>query len=97
MKEGLDSSPDDHFGKLIELTWKLVTLPNPLIVCQPEGFNSEIHDHEVEYWDKKKVKELPLIYIRPVLFRNYEGVVAQKGWVANAATIQQNKWGCRTS
>ena len=90
VKEALESShQDDFLRKAIELAWKFVTLPNPLIVCQPKEFDSRIHEQEAVYWDEQ-AKELPLIYIRPVVYRNYEGVVARKGWVANTAPSQQD-------
>ena len=82
VKETLESSDKDYFGKAIELAWKFVTLPNPLIVCQPKYFDPQIHNPEYGHWDKH-AKELPLIYIRPVVYRDYEGVVASKGWVAS--------------
>ena len=85
----MESSHEDHLMKIIELTWKLVTRPNPLIVCQPNQFDPRIHDPEVEYWDEH-VNDFPLIYIRPVLYRSYVGVLAQKGWVANTATAKQS-------
>jgi len=87
VKETLESSDDDHLEKVIALAWKFVTLPNPLIVHQPESFDSQLHEPEYGRWEKPK-KELPLIYTRPVVYRNYEGMVARKGWVANTATSQ---------
>ena len=87
MREALESSDEDHLGKVIELAWKFVTLPSPLIVCQPKKFDSRIHEPEYGHWDKHADK-LPLIYTRPVVYRNYEGVVIYKGWVANTANIQ---------
>ena len=94
VKEALESSDEDHLMEVIELTWKFVTLPNPLIVYQPKKFDSQIHEPEHGRWDKH-AKEAELIYIRPVVYRNYEGVVACKGWVANTATGQQSKWAGR--
>ena len=94
VKEALERSDEDHLMKVIELTWKFVTLPNPLIVYQPKKFDSQIHEPEHGRWDKH-AKEAELIYIRPVVYRNYEGVVACKGWVANTATGQQSKWAGR--
>ena len=94
VKEALESSHQDDLRKAIELAWKFVTLPNPLIVaCQPKEFDSQIHETEAVYWDKD-AKELPLICIRPVVYRNYEGVVARKGWVANTAPSQQGNSKC---
>ena len=90
VKKVLESSDEDYLGKVIELAWKFVTLPNPLIVCQPEKYSPRIHDPEHGHWDGEHTKEFELTYIRPVVYRNYEGVLARKGWVANTATSQQN-------
>ena len=87
MKKTLENSDEDHFRNVIELTWKFVTLPNPLIVCQPNSFNYHIHSLEYGYWDRL-AKDSELIYTRPVVYRNYEGVVASKGWVANTSHSQ---------
>ena len=90
VKETLESSKEDHLGKVIQLTWKFVTLPNPLIVYQPKKFDSQFHEPQFGHWDKH-ANEVELIYIRPVVYRNYEGVIACKGWVANTVTGQQSK------
>ena len=68
VKETLESSREDYLGKVIELAWKFVTLPNPLIIDQPESFDSKIHSPEYGHWDSKRTKELPLIYLRPVVY-----------------------------
>ena len=91
VKEALESIHEDHLGKAIALAWKFVTLPNPLIVCQPKKFDPRIHDVEIGYWVRHADK-LPLIYIRPVVYRDHEGVLACKGWVANTTTTQRRKW-----
>ena len=94
VKEALESSHQDDLRKAIELAWKFVTLPNPLIVaCQPKKFDPRIHDQEARYWDKQE-NDCKLIYIRPVVYRNYEGVVARKGWVANTAPSHQRTERC---
>ena len=79
------SSDEDHLGKVIALAWKFLVLPNPLIVCQPKKFDFRIHSPEYQHWDKH-AENSELIYTRPVVYRNYEGVIASKGWVANTAT-----------
>ena len=91
VKGALESSHEDHLGKAIALAWKFVTLPNPLIVCQPMEFDPQIHSAEYDHWNKQ-ANESALIYVRPVVYRNYGGVVASKGWVANTPTTQQSKW-----
>ena len=93
VKEALESSHQDDLKKVIELAWKFVTIPNPLIVCQPKKFDPKIHDQEAVHWDKQ-ANECELVYIRPVVYRNYEGVVARKGWVANTAPSQQGTSKC---
>ena len=90
VKETLESSREDHLGKVIALTWKFVTLPNPLVVYQPKKFDSQIHEPQYGRWDKH-AKESELIYLRPVVCRNYEGVVASKGWVANTSQHRGGK------
>ena len=90
VRETLESSDEDHLRKVIALTWKFVTLPNPLIVCQPKKFDPKIHDPEHSHWDKH-AKQFELTYARPVVYRNYEGVVARKGWVANTAPKMSNQ------
>jgi len=92
--EVLESSHQDDLRKAIELAWKFVTLPNPLIVCQPTGFNSRLHDPEGDYWDSEHANKSKLVYTRPVVYRNYEGVLACKGWVANTATSQHSDRRC---
>ena len=67
MKKTLENSDEDHFRNVIELTWKFVTLPNPLIVCQPNSFNYHIHSLEYGYWDRL-AKDSELIYTRPVVY-----------------------------
>ena len=89
VKTTLESSPQDHLGKAIELAWKFVTLPHPLIVCQPEKYDSHIHSPEHSYWDSKQKHESNLVYTRPVVYRSYEGVLACQGWVADKVTGKQ--------
>ena len=91
VKGALESSHEDYLGKAIVLAWKFVTLPNPLIVCQPKKYDFQIHEAEYGHWVRHADK-LPLIYARPVVYRDHEGVVACKGWVANTTTTQQRKW-----
>ena len=93
MKDILEISHTDALREAIQLAWKFVTLPNPLIVCQHTQFDYQVHDPEAKYWDEHK-KELPLIYTRPVVYRNFEGRLACKGWVANTATSQLTDQKC---
>ena len=94
VKEALESCHQDDFKKFVELAWKFVTLPSPLIVaCQPSTFDPQIHDPEAVHWNKQ-ANGSQLIYVRPLVYRNYEGVVARKGWVANTAPSQQGDSKC---
>ena len=93
VEETLERSDEDYLGKVIELAWKFVTLPNPLIVCQPKEFDSQTLEPQYGRWDKH-AKEPQLIYLRPVVYRNYEGALACKGWVANTTTTQQRAGRC---
>ena len=91
--ETLESNRKDHLGKAIELTWKFVTLPKPLIVCQPKQYDPKIHDPEYGHWESKSRNHL--IYTRPVVYRNYKGALACRGWVANTrsrAGNRKSKW-----
>ena len=96
MRKTLESSHEDYLEKVIELAWKFVTLPNPLIVCQPKKFHSQIHEPQFGHWDRH-AKEFELIYLRPVVYRNYEGVLARKGWVANTVTSYPRPGQCMLS
>ena len=91
VKSTLENYPEDHLGNIIALAWKFVTLPKPLIVCQPERFDLRIHEPEFGHWDKQ-AKEFKLVYARPVVYRSYEGVMVCKGWVANTPTVMQGDW-----
>ena len=67
--------------KATSLSWDLLTALPPLILAQPESFDEKIEERMFPYWIKGSSSEL--IYFRPVLYRNYTGNVAAKGWVAN--------------
>ena len=73
--------------KATSLSWDLLTALPPLILVQPESLDENIEDRVFHYWVEGSSSEL--IYFRPVLYRNYTGVVAAKGWVAN--TYQHGK------
>ena len=66
--------------------WHLVSVSPPLIVSQPPVVREEWQDREYEYWDKG-LSSYRLAYTRPVLFQNYEGAVAMKGWVGNKRAV----------
>lgn len=71
----------EHLRTAIDIAWKFVTLPSPVIVCQPKTFDPKIHEEEYGLWDP--TSEAELIYSRPVIYRCYEGQQQCKGMVAN--------------
>ena len=75
-----------HVDQACRLTWSLVSVSPPLIVCQPPVFREEWQDREYEYWDKG-LSSYRLAHTRPVLFQNYEGTVGVKGWVGNKRAV----------
>lgn len=79
-KKKVDGFPIE---KVVELTWKFVTTPKPIIVCQPVEFDSRTHNCELECWNVKQQKPYQLFYVRPVVYRSYHGSVACKGLVGN--------------
>ncbi len=71
---------------LVELAWQFVTLPNPMIIWEPKKFTEQTHEREFGYWNPSASHDSPLIYIRPVVYRSYQGDLALKAWVANSQT-----------
>ena len=69
-------------GKVVEIAWKFVTQPNPIIVCQPETsvFDNDLHK---KYFGRWKEGQGDLIYAEPVVFRSYHGDVMCKAFVGN--------------
>ena len=72
--------------KSVQVAWKFVTLPRPIIACQPEAYIPQIVDREYGYWDDS-TPDAPLIYTRPVVYRCYDGNRAEKGIVANRTVL----------
>lgn len=79
-KKKVDRFPIEE---VVKLTWKFVTTPKPIIVCQPMEFHSRIHNRDSECWNAKQQKPYQLFYVRPVVYRNYHGSVGSKGLVGN--------------
>ena len=70
--------------QVVELAWKFVTLPSPIVVCQPDTFDDHIHNKLSAYWTPiQPPQPYKLIYVRPVVYRSYHGHLEQKGLVAN--------------
>ena len=73
---------EEYLLKCVQVAWKFVTLPSPIIVSQPQAYNPQIVDREYGYWDES-TPDTVLIYTRPVVYRCYDGNRAEKGMVAN--------------
>ncbi len=57
-----------------------------MIIWEPKKFTEQTHDREFGYWDPSASPDIPLIYIRPAVYRSYQGDLALKAWVANSQT-----------
>lgn len=68
--------------KVVEITWKFVTQPSPIVVCLPEEYDDELHKKDHEHWNKSQTNP-KLIYGRPVVYRSYHNIVMRKGLVGN--------------
>ncbi len=77
--EGVHASVD----RIVYLAWRLVTLPCPIIVCQPEVLDETIMDKETCHW-VPKANNYRLVYSEPVVYRSYHGTILErKGTVGN--------------
>ena len=77
----------EYLLKGVQVAWKFITLPSPIIACQPQAYNPQIVDREYGYWDQSTL-DAKLVYTRPVVFRCYNGIRAEKGMVANTTTFK---------
>ena len=77
----------EYMLKCVEVAWKFVTLPSPIIASQPKDYNLQIVEREYGYWDES-TPDAKLIYTRPVVYRCYDGNRAEKGMVANTDTFK---------
>ena len=75
----------EYLLKGVQVAWKFVTLPSPIIASQPETYIPQSVEREYGYWDDS-TPDAPLIYTRPVVYRCYDGNRAEKGMVANTET-----------
>lgn len=69
---------------ITEIAWKFVIQPNPVIVIKPETYDDQLHERYFGHWDKSQSRSL--IYVTPVVFRSYHGVLMKKGLVGNSET-----------
>ena len=77
-----------YLFKCVQVAWKFVTLPSPIIACRPEKYNPQNVEREYGYWDEK-TPDAELIYTCPVVYRCYDGKRAEKGMVANIAVLKK--------
>ncbi len=70
------------YDSIIELAWDFVTLPSPIVVCEPEVLTDQMFEREFGYWDPSPTNT-EVIYLRPLVYRSYQGVQACKAWVAS--------------
>ena len=74
--------------KCVQVAWRFVTLPSPIIACRPKDYIPQIVDREYGYWDES-TPDAVLIYTRPVVYRCYDGNCAEKGMVGNTAVSKK--------
>lgn len=73
---------------VVEVAWKFVTQPKPVVVSLPETYDSELHNPYFGHWDESQRDSQPLVYARPVVYRSYHGVPMSKASVGNINTDQ---------
>ena len=68
---------DELIRNAVKICWKMLMLPRPMFVCQPEAFSDNLHKiHRKSWHDGPK-----LVYYKPVLMRCAGGTCAIKGLV----------------
>ena len=67
----------------LSLTFQMLKLLPPLVVCQPWKYHEGLQDTDRVAWDEEKEQEAELIYYRPVLVYGNHLHVAVKGLVGN--------------
>ena len=84
----LDTSNDalkDHISKALSLSFTMLTLLPPLIVCSTTEYREELHDTFRKTWKESDVSQ-KLRYYRPILLYGNKGQVAVKALVGNTET-----------
>ena len=70
--------------RVVKLTWKFVTQPCPVIVCQPEKFDPDLHREYINHWDETKNDSAQLVYVEPLVYWSYHGPILRTGCVGNS-------------
>ena len=84
----LDTSNEalkNHISKALNLTFTMLTLLPPLIVCSTTQYQEEFHDTFRKTWSESDVSHR-LCYYRPILLYGNKGQVAVKALVGNTET-----------
>ena len=68
--------------RVVEVGWKFVTQPCPVIVELPARFNADLHDTYAKHWEEE-TDSVALTYAKPVVYRSYHGIVFNRGLVGN--------------
>ena len=81
LKSIIEKVPFDQF---VQLAWKFVTQPYPVIISTPKTmkFDDTLHKSSFQHWSEDEGKQ-PLINVQPVVYRSYHGEVLVKGVVGN--------------
>ena len=83
---GLSPEKQDALIKrAVEICWKMLMLPHPMFVCQPEAFSENLHERHRKSWHNGP-GELELVYYRPVLMSCAGGTRAVKGLVGKKSS-----------
>ena len=84
----LDTSNEalkSDISKALNLTFTMLTLLPPLIVCSTTQYQEELHDTCRKTWRESDVSHR-LCYYRPILLYGNKGQVAVKALVGNTET-----------
>ena len=72
----------NHISKALDLTFTMLTLLPPLIVCMTTEYRKNFHDTFRRTWRESYINQT-LLYYRPILVYGNRGHVAVKALVGN--------------
>ena len=75
---------------VIDIAWRFVTEPTPIIVCQPTELHDDLQDKYFGHWEDSMEDNFHLLYARPVVYSSYHGHIFRKGFVGrviNESTV----------
>ncbi|XP_019852224.1 PREDICTED: uncharacterized protein LOC109582073 isoform X2 [Amphimedon queenslandica] len=79
---GYAQDQEDYKAASMHLTFQMLKLLPPLVVCQPPRYNEDLHDANRVTWETEQ-EEAELHYYRPVVVYSNHFHVAVKGLVGN--------------